>query len=44
MHQPTIATCVEVRMGIKGLEDDSGERGSTKVVQELREGWGEMER
>lgn len=43
MHQPIIATRVEVQMG-KGLGVDSGESGSTKVAQELREGWGEMER
>ena len=34
IHQPTIATCVEVQMG-KGLGADSGESGSTKVAQEL---------
>ena len=34
MHQPTIATCVEVQIG-KGLGVNSGESGSTKVAQEL---------
>ena len=42
MHQPIIATCVEVQMG-KGLGVDSGERGLKKVAQELRESWGGME-
>ena len=34
MHQPIIATCVEVQMG-KGLGVDSGESASAKVAQEL---------